>query len=110
MREICLSGSEGGGHSSELGAMMRRERRDGRDCCSHAGLGSDSSRWGAINALYCDKTGDAQSRKKPFARPTTRRTLPPRMDKMESRTSRYASICALYYEKTGMKFFVVSGS
>ena len=38
----------------------------GRGCCSRAGLGSDTSRWGAINALYYEKTGDAQSRENAF--------------------------------------------
>lgn len=35
-------------------------------CCSRAGLASDSSRWGAINAMYYEKTGDAQSRENAF--------------------------------------------
>ncbi|HEY1786599.1 MAG TPA: hypothetical protein VGJ73_00520 [Verrucomicrobiae bacterium] len=35
-------------------------------CCSRAGLGSDTSRWAAINALYYEKTGDAQARKDAF--------------------------------------------
>jgi hypothetical protein len=39
---------------------------DGRGCCSRAGLGSDSSRWGAINAMYYEKTGDAQAREDAF--------------------------------------------
>lgn len=39
---------------------------DGRGCCSRAGLGSDTSRWGAINALYFEKTGDAQAREHAF--------------------------------------------
>jgi hypothetical protein len=39
---------------------------DGRGCCSRAGLGSDSSRWGAINAMYYEKTGDAQARENAF--------------------------------------------
>ena len=39
---------------------------DGRGCCSRAGLASDSSRWGAINALYYEKTGDAQAREDAF--------------------------------------------
>ena len=32
------------------------------DCCSPAGLGSDSSRWAAVNALFFERTGDAQAR------------------------------------------------
>ena len=39
---------------------------DGRGCCSRAGLASDSSRWGAINALYYEKTNDAQAREDAF--------------------------------------------
>lgn len=39
---------------------------DGRGCCSRAGLASDSSHWGAINALYYEKTGDAQAREDAF--------------------------------------------
>jgi len=39
---------------------------DGRGCCSRAGLGSDSSRWAAINALYYEKTGDSQAREDAF--------------------------------------------
>jgi len=39
---------------------------DGRGCCSRAGLASDTSRWGAINALYCEKTGDSQAREDAF--------------------------------------------
>lgn len=35
-------------------------------CCSRAGLGSDTSRWGAINAMYYEKTGDAQAREDAF--------------------------------------------
>jgi hypothetical protein len=35
-------------------------------CCSRAGLASDSSRWGAINAMYFEKTGDAQAREDAF--------------------------------------------
>jgi hypothetical protein len=41
-------------------------RPDGRGCCSRAGLGSDTSRWGAINAMYYEKTGDAQAREDAF--------------------------------------------
>jgi hypothetical protein len=39
---------------------------DGRGCCSRAGLASDTSRWGAINAMYFEKTGDAQARENAF--------------------------------------------
>ncbi|MCX6622468.1 MAG: hypothetical protein NTY38_15660 [Acidobacteria bacterium] len=39
---------------------------DGRGCCSRAGLGSDSSRWAAINAMYYEKTGDGQAREDAF--------------------------------------------
>jgi len=39
---------------------------DGHGCCSRAGLGSDSSRWGAINAMYFEKTGDAQAKENGF--------------------------------------------
>ncbi|HZV33426.1 MAG TPA: hypothetical protein VFB72_02530 [Verrucomicrobiae bacterium] len=35
-------------------------------CCSRAGLASDTSRWAAINALYYEKTGDAQAREDAF--------------------------------------------
>ena len=35
-------------------------------CCSRAGLASDTSRWGAINAMYYEKTGDAQAREDAF--------------------------------------------
>ena len=31
-------------------------------CCSLAGLGSDTARWAAVNALYFEKTGDIQAR------------------------------------------------
>lgn len=31
-------------------------------CCSRSGLGSDTSRWAAINALYFEKTHDSQAR------------------------------------------------
>ena len=32
-------------------------------CCSSSGLGSDTARWAAVNALYSEKTGDAQARR-----------------------------------------------
>ncbi len=41
-------------------------RPDGRGCCSRAGLGSDTSRWGAVNAMYYEKTGDEQAREDAF--------------------------------------------
>jgi hypothetical protein len=39
---------------------------DGHGCCSRAGLASDTSRWGAINAMYYEKTGDSQAREDAF--------------------------------------------
>ena len=39
---------------------------DGRGCCSRAGLSSHTSRWAAINAMYYEKTGDAQAREDAF--------------------------------------------
>ena len=35
-------------------------------CCSSAGLGSDTARWAAVNALYFEKTGDARARDAAF--------------------------------------------
>jgi len=35
-------------------------------CCSRAGLGSDTSRWAAINALYYERTHDGQAREDAF--------------------------------------------
>jgi hypothetical protein len=35
-------------------------------CCSRAGLASDTSRWGAINAMYFERTGDGQAREDAF--------------------------------------------
>jgi hypothetical protein len=35
-------------------------------CCSRSGLASDTSRWGAINAMYYEKTGDLQSHENAF--------------------------------------------
>jgi hypothetical protein len=35
-------------------------------CCSRAGLGSDTSRWAAINALYYEKTQDSEARENAF--------------------------------------------
>jgi len=37
-----------------------------RGCCSRSGLGSDTSRWAAINALYYEKTHDSQAREDAF--------------------------------------------
>lgn len=39
---------------------------DGRGCCSRAGLSSHTSRWAAINAMYFERTGDAQAREDAF--------------------------------------------
>jgi hypothetical protein len=39
---------------------------DGHGCCSRAGLASDTSRWGAINAMYYEETGDSQAREDAF--------------------------------------------
>ena len=35
-------------------------------CCSRSGLGSDTSRWAAINALYFEKTHDSQAKEDAF--------------------------------------------
>jgi len=35
-------------------------------CCSRSGLASDTSRWGAINAMYYERTSDAQAREDAF--------------------------------------------
>ena len=35
-------------------------------CCSRSGLGSDTSRWAAINGLYFEKTHDSQAREDAF--------------------------------------------
>lgn len=35
-------------------------------CCSKAGLGSDTSRWAAVNALYYEKTGNLQAKERAF--------------------------------------------
>jgi hypothetical protein len=35
-------------------------------CCSPAGLGSHTSRWAAVNALYAERTGDTTARAKAF--------------------------------------------
>ena len=42
------------------------EPPDFRGCCSRSGLASDTSRWGAINAMYYEKTGDQQSHENAF--------------------------------------------
>jgi len=39
---------------------------DYMQCCSRAGLASDTSRWAAINAMYYEKTGDGQAREDAF--------------------------------------------
>ena len=35
-------------------------------CCSLAGLGSDTARWAAVNALYYERTGDVQAGENAF--------------------------------------------
>ena len=35
-------------------------------CCSLAGLGSDTARWAAVNALYFERTGDIQARENSY--------------------------------------------
>jgi hypothetical protein len=47
-------------------AIDEQARPDGRGCCSRGGLASDTSRWGAINAMYYERTGDAQAREDAF--------------------------------------------
>ena len=51
------------GRGPYLGAWAIDEQGtpDGRGCCSRAGLSSHTSRWAAINALYAERTGDAQA-------------------------------------------------
>jgi hypothetical protein len=39
---------------------------DGRGCCSRAGLSSHTARWAAVNAMYFERTGDAQAREDAF--------------------------------------------
>lgn len=56
----------GRGPYSGAWGIDEQGRPDGRGCCSRAGLGSDTSRWGAINALYYERTGDAQARQDAF--------------------------------------------
>lgn len=52
------------GRGPYLGAWAIDEQGtpDGGGCCSRAGLGSHTSRWAALNALYWEKTGDLQAR------------------------------------------------
>ncbi len=52
------------GRGPYLGAWAIDEQGtpDGGGCCSRAGLGSHTSRWAALNALYYEKTGDLQAR------------------------------------------------
>lgn len=38
----------------------------GYSCCSAAGLGSDTARWAAVNAIYYEKTGDREARNNAF--------------------------------------------
>jgi len=38
----------------------------GRSCCSRAGMVCRSAQWGAINALYFERTGDGQAREDAF--------------------------------------------
>ena len=52
------------GRGPYLGAWAIDEQGtpDGGGCCSRAGLGSHTSRWAALNALYYEKTGDLQAK------------------------------------------------
>ncbi|HEY6029681.1 MAG TPA: hypothetical protein VIU44_03915 [Gaiellaceae bacterium] len=52
------------GRGPFLGAWAIDEQRtQGRDgCCSPAGLGSDTARWAAANALLAARTGDGEAR------------------------------------------------
>jgi hypothetical protein len=57
------------GRGPYLGAWAIDEQGPPPDysgCCSRAGLASDTSRWAAINAMYYEKTGDAQAREDAF--------------------------------------------
>ena len=57
------------GRGPYLGAWAIDEQGTPPDymgCCSRAGLASDTSRWGAINAMYYEKTGDLQAREDAF--------------------------------------------
>jgi hypothetical protein len=52
------------GRGPYMGAWaIDEQHQPGRSgCCSEAGLGSDTSRWGAVNALYAARTGDKGAR------------------------------------------------
>lgn len=57
------------GRGPYLGAWAIDEQGPPPDyggCCSRAGLASATSRWGAINAMYYEKTGDLQAREDAF--------------------------------------------
>jgi hypothetical protein len=57
------------GRGPYLGAWAIDEQGappDYAGCCSRAGLASATSRWGAVNALYYEKTGDLQARRDAF--------------------------------------------
>jgi hypothetical protein len=57
------------GRGPYLGAWAIDEQGSAPDycgCCSRVGLASDTSRWAAINAMYYEKTGDAQAREDAF--------------------------------------------
>jgi hypothetical protein len=57
------------GRGPYLGAWAIDEQGappDYSGCCSRAGLASATSRWGAINAMYYEKTGDLQAREDAF--------------------------------------------
>jgi hypothetical protein len=57
------------GRGPYLGAWAIDEQGappDYAGCCSRAGLASATSRWGAINAMYYERTGDLQARRDAF--------------------------------------------
>jgi hypothetical protein len=56
------------GRGPFLGAWgIDEQRAPGRPgCCSRAGLGSDTSRWGAVGALLFARTGDPAARERAF--------------------------------------------
>ncbi len=56
----------GRGPYSGAWAIDEQGTPDGHGCCSRAGLGSHTSRWAALNALYYEKTGDLQAREDAF--------------------------------------------
>jgi hypothetical protein len=56
----------GRGPYSGAWAIDEQGTPDGHGCCSRAGLGSHTSRWAAVNALYYEKTGDLQAREDAF--------------------------------------------